>query len=175
MQEKLKELKRRLTEINDLDGAAALLSWDQNTYMPSGGAEARGRQMSTLAQLSQEKLVDPAVGKLLDDLRPYEDEKGYESDDASLIRVARRNYERNVKVPIALIGEMVNHQAQSFSVWAKARPANDFKSVQPYLEKTVELSRRVADCFPGYASIADPLISFADYGMTAASVQAVFA
>jgi carboxypeptidase Taq len=70
---------------------------------------------------------------------------------------------------------MANHQAQSFSAWAKARPANDFKAVQPYLEKTVELSRRIADCFPGYTSIADPLIAYADYGMTAASVQAIFA
>lgn len=175
MQEKLNELKRRLIEVNDLDSAAALLSWDQNTYMPSGGAEARGRQMATLAQLSQEKLTDPAIGKLLDDLCPYEESQGYDSDDASLVRVARRNYERSVKIPPALIGEMANHQAQSFSAWAKARPANDFKAVQPYLEKTVELSRRIADCFPGYTSIADPLIAYADYGMTAASVQAIFA
>ena len=41
---KLNDLKRRLLEISDLGSASAVLSWDQSTYMPSGGAQARGRQ-----------------------------------------------------------------------------------------------------------------------------------
>jgi len=69
MQAKLQELKTRLMEINDLDSANALLSWINKFNMPPGGAAARGRQMATLAQLSHEKLVDAAIGKLLDDLR----------------------------------------------------------------------------------------------------------
>ena len=52
MQEKLNELKTRLLEVDDLQMAAALLYWDQATYMPPGGAEARGRQMATLSQLA---------------------------------------------------------------------------------------------------------------------------
>src|SRR5690606_20240152 len=59
--------------------------------------------------------------------------------------------------------------------WTKARPANDFKAVRPYLEKTVDLSRQLADFFPGYEHIADPLIDFSDYGMTVATVRPLFA
>jgi carboxypeptidase Taq len=47
--------------------------------------------------------------------------------------------------------------------------------VRPLLEQTVDLSRRLADFFPGYAHIADPLIDFADEGLTAADVGALFA
>jgi carboxypeptidase Taq len=43
------------------------------------------------------------------------------------------------------------------------------------LEKTLELSRRRANCFPGYHSIADPLIELDDYGMKASSVREMFA
>src|SRR5262249_10624502 len=39
----LAELKRWLMEISDLNCAGAVLSWDQATYMPPGGAAARGR------------------------------------------------------------------------------------------------------------------------------------
>src|SRR4030095_2525995 len=99
MQDKLQELTTRLVEVDDLNSAAALLSWDQTTYMPPGGAEARGRQMSTLARLAPQKMTDEAVGKLLDELRPYEESLPYDSDEASLIRVSRRQYERLVKVP----------------------------------------------------------------------------
>src|SRR5262245_5363609 len=33
----LKELRRRLLEISDLNAAGSVLSWDQATYMPAGG------------------------------------------------------------------------------------------------------------------------------------------
>ena len=62
MQDKLQELKNRLLEVDDLGSAGALLSWDQTTYMPPGGAEARGRQMATLQRLGHEKFTDAAVG-----------------------------------------------------------------------------------------------------------------
>jgi carboxypeptidase Taq len=175
MEKKLEELKTRLSEINDLNNAAALLAWDQATYMPPGGAPARGRQLSTLSMISQQKLIDPAIGRLLDDLEPYAESLPYDSDDASLIRVTRLDYEQAVKVPPDFLGELNLHAAAGYQAWTEARPANDFRKVQPLLEKTLDYSRKLADFFPGYEHIADPLIDFADYGMKASSVRALFA
>ncbi len=175
MEKKLADLKTRLTEIDDLNNANALLYWDQATYMPPGGAEARGRQSATLAKISQEKFIDPEIGKLLDDLRPYAESLPYDSDDASLIRVTRVDYERATKVSPEFVAEFNIHAAQSYQAWTEARPANDFRKVQPLLEKTLDLSRKMADFFPGYEHIADPLIDFADYGMKASSVRSLFA
>jgi carboxypeptidase Taq len=175
MQAKLDELKIRLLEASDLNHANALLFWDQSTYMPAGGAAARARQSALLGRLAHERATDPAIGRLLDDLRPHAESLPYDHDDAALIRVARRNYERAVKVPPAFVGEMASLQAESYQAWVEARPANDFKKVQPYLEKTLDLSRRYAGYFAPYEHIADPLIDEADYGMKAATVSAVFA
>lgn len=174
MEDKLKELKQRLQEVDDLDHANALLNWDQSTYMPPGGAPARARQSATLARLSQEKFIDPAVGKLLDELRQYEESLPYESDDASLIRVARRDYEKAVKVPPEFMGQLYSHIAESYQLWAAARPRNDFKAVQSSLEKTLDYSRKLADYFGPYDHIADPLIDWADYGMKADTIRSLF-
>jgi carboxypeptidase Taq len=167
MEARYQELKNRLIEVNNLNSANALLYWDLSTYMPSGGAAARARQSATLSRLAHEQFTDPSMGRLLDDLRPYEESLGYDSDEASLIRVARREFERAVKVPSDFVSEMTSHQAESFQVWTTARPENDFARVAPYLEKTLDLSRRYAEFFPGYEHIADPLIDVADYGMKA--------
>jgi len=175
MEAKLQELKNRLIEINDLESAVALLYWDQSTYMPPGGAPARARQLATLGRIAHEKFIDPAIGKLLDDLQAYEESLPYDSDDASLIRVTRREYERDVKVPPSFAARLYEHTAKSYQVWTKARPANDFTAVQPYLEKTLDLSRELAEFFPGYEHIADPLIDYSDYGMKASTVRALFA
>ena len=175
MEPKLQELKARLSEIDDLESAGSVLSWDQETYMPPGGAAARARQLGTLARLAHEKLIDPAIGKLLAELRPYEESLPYDSDEAGLIRLTRREYERAVKVPAEFVAQLSSHGAASYDVWTRARPANDFAAVQPYLDKTLDLSRQLANFFPGYEHIADPLIDFADYGMKAATVRALFA
>jgi carboxypeptidase Taq len=171
----LQTLKERLQEVDDLRSAAALLDWDQTTYMPPGGAAARGRQAATLGRLAHEKLIDAEIGRLLDDLGSLEQGLPYGSDDASLIRVARREYDRAAHVPASLMARLYAHQAASYEAWAKARPENDFAAVRPYLEKTLDLSRELAECFPGYEHIADPLIDYADYGIKASAVRAVFA
>jgi carboxypeptidase Taq len=143
--------------------------------MPPGGAQARAQQIATLQRLSHEKLTDPALGKLLDGLRPHEESLPYDSDGASLIRVARRDYERAVKVPAPFVAELSEHTARTFQVWTEARPANDFAAVQPHLEKTLDLSRQLAGYFPGYEHIADPLIDEFDHGMKASTVRFLFA
>jgi carboxypeptidase Taq len=143
--------------------------------MPPGGAETHGRQLALLSQIAQEKATDPTIGRLLDELRPYEESLPFEHDDAALIRVSRREYERATKLPPEFVAEVSNHLAASYQAWTTARPANDFAAVLPYLEKTLELSRRTAEFFPGYVHIADPLIDEADYGMTVASLRPLFA
>ncbi len=173
MADKLQDLKQRLAEVDDLDMAGSLLNWDQATYMPEGGAPARGRQLATLSRLSHEKFTDVEIGRLLDALEAADLPE--DSDDAALIRVTRRNYDQLTKVPTAFISEFSEHMAGSYQTWTQARPANDFARVRPLLEKTLDYSRRFGEFFAPYDHIADPLIDFSDYGMKAESVRAVFA
>ena len=107
-------------------------------------------------------------------MRSHEENLLYDSDDASLIRATRREYEKATKVPPSFMAELQNHAAESYQVWTTARPENDFAAVQPYLEKTLDLSRQLADFFPGYEHIADPLIDFSDEGMKASIIRPLF-
>ncbi len=175
MPKQLDELKIRLMEIYDLQHAEYLLNWDETTYMPPGGAPARGRQSALLARLAHEKFIDPAVGHLLDDLQPYAESLPYDSDDASLIRVTRREYERAIRIPPQFIAEFYQHISKCYNTWVNARPANNFKALEPLLEHSVDLSRQMASFFPGYEHIADPLIDFVDYGMKATTLRKLFA
>ncbi len=174
MEQKLLELKARLQEIFDLDHTGAVLNWDQSTYMPPGGATARARQVALLSRLAHQRLTDPALGRLLDNLSSYENSLPYNSDDASLIRVARRDFEQANRIPANFMAEFVSQITLAYQTWTEARPTNDFARVRPLLEKNLELSRRMAEYFPGYEHVADPLIGFADYGMKASSVRKLF-
>jgi carboxypeptidase Taq len=173
MKEKLAELKSLLLEVYDLGSVGALLNWDQAVLMPPGGAAARGRQIGTITRLAHQKLTDPRVGKLLEELSPYE-ESAPDSDDAGLIRVARREYTRASRVPGDFMAELSTHFAAIYDVWTKARPADDFASVRPALERSLELSKRLAGFFPGHAHLMDPLIDYLDHGVTVAELGLLF-
>jgi carboxypeptidase Taq len=169
------QLLLELQEVSDLQMASAVLGWDQTTYMPPGGAKARGQQLATLQRLAHEKFTSVRIGRLLDQLQPYAESLPAEHDDAALVRFTRRHYERATQVPNSYAATVAQHAADSYAAWAQARPTNDFAAVKPYLEKTLDLSRQFADFFPGYQHIADPLIDSSDYGMSVAAIQPLFA
>ena len=130
----LVELKQRLREISDLAAAGDILTWDQATYMPRGGADARARQCAALYGLAHEQAVAPALGKLLDALAHYGERLPRDSDDASLIRVARRDFEKMIKIPPDHVTRANAHGSASYNAWTRARAANDFAAMVPYLE-----------------------------------------
>src|SRR5262245_26358839 len=169
----LAELKRRLLEISDLGAASSVLSWDQATYMPKEGAAARGRQGATLQRLAHEKFVDPALGHLIDALASKA--ASLYEDDAALVRVVQRNFTKAIKVPAEYVARAAALGAASYDAWTRARPANDFAAMAPFLEQALELSREYAEFFAPYEHIADPFIDDADEGVTTASVKALFA
>ncbi len=170
----LTALKSHLQEIEDLRGAAAVLQWDQATYMPPGGAQARGRQLARLSRLAHDRQADPEVGRLLDSLEPWAESQGADSDVAALVRVTRREYDRATRVPSVFIERLSEHTTASYHTWERARPANDFAAMRPMLEKTVELSRELAAYHTGYAHPYDALVDLAEDGMTVAAVRALF-
>ncbi len=106
MESKFNDLKTRLAEIHDLEKIGWVLNWDQRTMMPPKGAAVRAEQLATLEKLRLEKWTSPDIGRLLDDLRPYEESLPYDSDEASLIRYGRREYNKLRRVPPALKAEM---------------------------------------------------------------------
>jgi carboxypeptidase Taq len=169
----LADLKRRLSEVHDLWAAGAVLRWDAATYMPQGGAPARGRQSALLRRLAHERFVAPELGRAIDRLEPHADK--LTAADASLIRVVRRDYERAVKVPADYVARASAHGSASYDAWTRARPDNDFAAMVPLLERTLDLSREYASFFGSWEHIADPMIDQADQGMTTAAVQRLFA
>ncbi|RAL24385.1 carboxypeptidase [Thermoflavimicrobium daqui] len=174
LDQKYQELKNRLREIYDLQSVMSMLSWDQNTYLPQAGFKSRSNQLALLGKIIHEKETDPALGQLIEDLVPWADKLSYDSDEASLIRLVHREYQKAIRVPPSFISQFHEHIAQTYEAWARAREENDFTKVAPYVEKSLELSRTYANYFPGYEHIADPLINESDYGMKAHQIRQIF-
>jgi len=174
MRKQLKQLRKALNEVADLNNAIAVLGWDQETYMPGGAVADRSCQLSTLSRVAHLKATSSRIGKLLDFLEPKADHLEPDSDDARLLKVAGRNFRKMVKVPAAFVAEMTKTASEAQHAWAEARERSDFPRFLPWLERIVAMKRRYAEFFAPFDHIYDPLLDDYEPGLKTADLKAVF-
>lgn len=174
MKEKLERLTKLLNEIHDISAANAVLEWDQQVNMPRGAAENRGEQMATLSKIVHLKSTSDEMGKLLDELT--EEAKGLDpnSDEARLIKVSKRHYDKNTKVSGEWVAAFSKETAVAQSIWEEARANDDFELFRPHLEKLVDLRKEYAEFFKPYDHVYDPLLDDFEPGMKTAEVKEIF-
>jgi carboxypeptidase Taq len=174
MREKYNQLNTHKQDTWDLTKAQAVLSWDRQTQMPPKGAPARTRQISTLARMIHERITSSEVGQLIDDLEGWLDELDYDSDEAALIRLAKREHKIRTAVPTELVTERAKASGEANVAWMKARQENDFPSYVPHLERMFELAQRYTECFPEAAHPYDALLDQYEPGMKVDTVVRIF-
>lgn len=168
-------LKELLGVVSDLESANALLAWDQQTYMPPGGAGARAMQLATLSRLAHDKFVSEELVEALELAKAEAAGMAPDSDEFCLVRKTDRDYQKKVKVPSEWVGEFSSVRALAHQDWEKARAESNFSLFEPRLEKLVELKREYAGFFTPYDHIYDPLLDDFEPGMKAADIKTVFA
>ncbi len=174
MEQKLERLKEILGEVSDLRYVSALLGWDQQTYMPPGGADARGNQLALLGKLAHERGTSAELGKLLDDLKPYSASLDPDSDEARLVKVSARTYNKATRVTTEYIMSFAQATTLGQQAWMQARQAKDFSIFRPHLEKIVALRQEYAAFFPDFKHPYDALLDDFEPGMKTADVKAIF-
>jgi len=170
----LTDLKQRLAEIHDLERALGVLGWDQRTMMPPKGASARSEAAATLSGLVHERFVSDEIGRLLEEVAPLEEELGHDSDDASLIRITRRDWEKSRRVPAELAAAWAREGGKAHVAWLAAREENDFSVFLPALQRVHDVALRWAECMEPGDSPYDTFLDEYEPGMTTAEVKAVF-
>jgi carboxypeptidase Taq len=174
VKEAYEQLRQRFGEISDLGRARALLAWDERTMMPPAGAETRAEQNATLVRVRHERLTSEELGRLLGRLDDWAQQRPHDSDEASLVRAARREWEKARRVPGELRGEMARSASLAETAWEQARRDSDFAALRPHLERNLELTHRYAECFEGFEDIGsayDALLDDYEPGMRTAEMQ----
>ena len=174
MNDQLAELRLRLGEVSDLRSALALLEWDQMVMMPPAGAAVRAERLATVERIAHERFSDERIGELVDELSDLEASLPYDSDDASLIRVTRRDWEKARRVPSDLAGELTKAASEGMEAWVVAREQNDYAAFRPWLDRQLELKREYIACFEPADDPYDILLDDFEPGTTTAEVQGVF-
>jgi carboxypeptidase Taq len=174
MSSAVEELRERMAELVDLSNAAQLLEWDQQTMMPPTGGEARAEALATLQRISHEKFIAEETGSALDAAQAALDGINPDSDDAYIVRVTKRRWEKARRVPSDLAAEMAKAASLGQHAWARARADSDFPSFAPYLQHNIDLASAYVRCFEETDNPYDILLDDYEPGLSTADVARLF-
>ncbi|MCX7410541.1 MAG: carboxypeptidase M32 [Planctomycetales bacterium] len=170
------ELARLLRDAALLGSCSNVLGWDEQTFMPEGGAQFRSEQLGLIAGLTHERATSPRIGELLSELEAAGDLGDPDGDRAVNVREARRSYNRATKLPRRLVEELSRTTTLAQQAWVKARGDSEFSIFLPWLEKMIGLKREEAQCIGFGSGVAyDALLDDYEPGATTADIAKVFA
>lgn len=167
-------LRERLATIADLNAAAALLGWDQETYMPEAAVQSRAQQLATLGRLAHEMLSADETAVLLQQANAENAGADPDGDIARLLRVTERDYRLATRLPGDLVAEMARTAALSQQAWRQARERDEFAHFAPHLEHTLDLALRKAEALGYVEHPYDALLDEYEPDMRTAAVASTF-
>ncbi len=161
-------LKAHLSEIETLDGVAATLGWDEQTYMPKKAAGLRGGQMALISRLTHERVTDPRIGDWLEGLDPSDPLQ------KACVRNLGRTYRRERRVPSALVDRIARVKSDAFQSWIDSKSRSSFASFAPALETLLSLSIERAKAIDDTRHPYEVVLEQYDPGTSVESLRAMF-
>ena len=166
------ELLERLRDIDLIGQIGGLVSWDQEVLMPPKAASLRAEQLAWISKTGHQRLTDPRIGELLDELEVID---SLDDVQTANVRLARESYDKATKLPTEFVEEMAKHRSKAQISWSEARAKDDFSIFRDNLAKSIDLARRKAD-YLGYDELRyDALLDIYESGLTVARVDPLFA
>jgi carboxypeptidase Taq len=163
--------KSTLQKIADIKYAAAVLQWDQETYLPAKGATIRGQQIATLSELAHQQFTKDEVGNLLQDLLGKNDLSDTELRN---VQLSFEDYTKNKKLPSSFVRQMSEAVNKSFHAWIEARKQNRFSIFENPLHDIIELKKQEAEYLGYQHHPYNALMNDYDKGLTVNIADAVF-
>jgi len=174
MKESLDFIYKEQKELSTFSGVAALLGWDQMTYMPTMGTAERSDQSALISRLAHDKFTSDTLYDHVMKLSKEENFETLEEKDKAVVKRLEKDIEKSRKVPSEFVERMSKTTTLAYPAWQEAKEKVDFSIFSPHLEKIVELKKE----YCGYINLPGPLYNslLDDYeeGMTAEKLKKEF-
>jgi len=171
-QELYASFRTKMERIADIKAANAVLQWDQETYLPAGGAHFRGQQISTLSEIAHQFFSEEELGNILNELGGRTDLSPAQKRNVEL---TLEDYNKNKKYTSAFVRALSEQINKTFHAWIEARKQNSFASYVNDLDALIRLKKEEAQIL-GYSHHPyDALLNEYEKGATVELIDRTFA
>jgi len=159
-------------ELAVIQSSAAVIGWDQETYLPAAGALYRAEQLAWLSSRAHELATSDAWKADLESAESSD--PGTDPKLTANLRELRREFDRANKLTAALVARDSVASSLAKHAWADARERSDFSSFARHLGTLLEIAREKADLW-GYADEPyDALLDGYERSTSTAAVASLF-
>lgn len=171
-EEKLKELKGYIKDIQKTIGALEIIYWDMQTKMPKKAVEQRSEIIEHLSGEIFKMTTSDNMEKLLN----YFDKnvEGLSEIDKAIIKNARKEYDETKKIPEDRYRKFVVAQALSQNAWEEAKEKKDFEIFKPHLKKIIDFQKEFIEYLGYKDNKYDTLLNKYEEGLTVKKLDKVF-
>lgn len=162
----------KVRELSLIQSSAAVIGWDQETYLPPAAAEHRAAQLSWLSARAHELATSDDWKSALEaaeDSAPANDPKL-----SANLRELRREFDRATRLPVELVARESTASSLAKHAWAEARKNSDFSQFAPHLEQLLGIAREKAELWGYSGEPYDALLEAYERGTSTATVAALF-
>lgn len=167
---------QRLREVTkttyDLNHAASLIFWDQQTHMPLRGATRHGEVQSTLAQMAHEAFLDKRVCDALEAAEAVHDQLS--DDEKRIVQLTRREYDIATQLPSEFVLRQASAKSVGYQAWLQARKENDLKIFLPALAENIAIAQEYARHRGFFENPYDAHLDIYEPGITQAELDPLF-
>jgi carboxypeptidase Taq len=173
----LGQLKEFVDEVLTLSALASLAGWDQEVMMPPAAAAGRAKQLTYLSGKIHSLITDPKFKQLASAAEPEIDEltsKRVQLIWQKEVEQIHELIDKSIKLPAAFVARKSDLVARATSIYAVAKPKNDWDSYKPVLKELVAVAREEGRLL-GSGDPYENLIDNFDRGLKLSTLDKIFA
>ena len=168
------KLEKKLEELTHLGNIANIAHWDSATMLGSGSAANRQKEMATFSSVIHEMSTSNEMGDLINgSLGEFDHLDDWQRSN---LASAKKSYDSQTCLTADIQHEHSIASSECEFTWRTARKENDFKKLEPYLDRVFDSVRRIAGLKAEKLkkSPLDVLVDTFDPDRTSAEVKMVF-
>lgn len=174
IQDSIDFIYKEQKELSVFGGIAALIGWDQMTYMPQQGAAEKSEQSALISRLSHEIIISDELWEHVKKLNKKENFERLMEKDKAVVNRLEKDLEKARKIPSDYVKRASKATILSYQAWEQAKKKNNFKLFSPHLNKIIELEKE----YCGYINLPGPkynsLLDGYEEGMTYGKLRKEF-
>ena len=168
------KLEKKLEKLTHLGNIANIAHWDSATMLGSGSAANRQKEIATFSSVIHEMSTSNEMGDLINgSLAEFDHLDDWQRSN---LASAKKSYDSQTCLTADIQHEHSIASSECEFTWRTARKENDFKKLEPYLDRVFDSVRRVAGLKAEKLkkSPLDVLVDTFDPDRTSAEVKMVF-
>lgn len=168
------QLEQKLAKLTHLGNIFSIVHWDSAAMLGKGSAASRQKEIATFSSVIHEMSTTKEMGRLINESLAEFD---YLDDwQRANLASAKKSYDSETCITADVQHEHSIASSECEFIWRTARKENDFKKLEPYLDRVFDSVRKIAGLKAEKLkkSPLDVLIDTYDPDRTSVEVKMVF-